>query len=103
MIGLRQAWKRERSFRAQVLFAGLALGITAIFQASVLWWGILIAMLTTASAFEMINAAMEAMMDELHPHHHPAIGAAKDMASAAAFVCNCASGLLLCLMVLAHL
>jgi diacylglycerol kinase (ATP) len=76
--------------------------LTGILQAEAIWWGLVVAVLAAASAMEIANAAFEALIDHLHPERHPHIGAAKDMASAAAFTCNCASMLVVVVMLLDH-
>jgi diacylglycerol kinase len=42
-------------------------------------------------ACELINTAIEALADHLHPAQHPAIGLTKDVAAAAVLVCSLAS------------
>jgi diacylglycerol kinase (ATP) len=54
-----------------------------------------VVLLVTGLAAELINDAVESLLDRLHPDNDPAIGAAKDMASAAAFVINAAAAALL--------
>lgn len=93
VAGLRSVWIRERSFRTQTaLTAGLFLTCLWI-QPSAIWWAMIIVSVSFASSMEIVNGALEAVIDRLHPERHPAIGTAKDMASAAAFVANCATGL----------
>jgi len=55
----------------------------------VLAWTLAVALLLVLGlAAELINGALEASLDRLHPGHDPEIGAAKDMASAALLVIN---------------
>lgn len=42
-------------------------------------------------ALEMVNAALEYLMDHLHPDHHAAIGAAKDAAAGAVLIASIAA------------
>ena len=55
------------------------------------WWATMVLAVACGWAFEAMNAALEALCDRLHPDRDPAIGRAKDMASAAAFIVNCAT------------
>ena len=48
--------------------------------------------LDPALAAELVNAALEALIDRLHPDYDSEIGAAKDMSSAAVLVINLAAG-----------
>ena len=84
--GLRQCWIHESSFRLEVyLFAGLApLG----------WWLgaspveriLLIGCMLVLIAAEVLNSALEAVVDRWGPEWHELAGRAKDMGSAAVFV-----------------
>lgn len=84
--GLRAAWQHESSFRLEVcLFVvlaptGLWLGNTPVER--VLMVGALILVL----AMELLNSAIEAVIERYGPEHHVLAGRAKDMGSAAVFV-----------------
>lgn len=95
MAGLREAWRRERSFRTQLAFVALGLALLAWRQPEAIWWAIVLLALAVGSAMELINASLEALADRVHPERHPQVGVAKDMASASAFVVNCCSAGLL--------
>ncbi|MGB0135396.1 diacylglycerol kinase [Dokdonella sp.] len=81
--GLRAAWTHEASFRLEVylslfLFpAGLWLGQGAV-EKSVLC-GSLVLVLSA----ELLNSAVEAVVDKVSPEFHELAGRAKDMGSAA--------------------
>ncbi|HVI58171.1 MAG TPA: diacylglycerol kinase [Luteimonas sp.] len=84
--GLRAAWLHESSFRLEVyLFVVLApLG----------WWlgeggverALLIGSMLLVLAGELLNSAIEAVIERYGPEHHELAGRAKDMGSAAVFV-----------------
>lgn len=84
--GLRAAWREESSFRLEVyLFAlfgplGLWLGQGAIEK--ILLVGSLLLVLTA----ELLNSAIEAVIERFGPEHHELAGMAKDMGSAAVAV-----------------
>jgi len=84
--GLRAAWLHESSFRLEVcLFAllaplGLWLGRDGIERA------LLVGCLMLVLAAELLNSAVEAVIDRDGPEHHELAGRAKDMGSAAVFV-----------------
>lgn len=103
VAGLRAAWQGERSFRDHVaLSSGLMAAMTVLLPEP-WWWGVLTLAVACGWGFETMNAAIEALCDRLHPDRDPAIGRAKDMASAAAFVVNCATFGLAAAMVLTSL
>jgi diacylglycerol kinase (ATP) len=92
LAGLRDGWKRERSFRTHLLASGALLLVMTALQPPFLWCALVVLALAFGLALELVNGAVEAVLDHLHPARHPQIRAAKDMASAAAFVANCAAG-----------
>ncbi|HJR11688.1 MAG TPA: diacylglycerol kinase [Rhodanobacteraceae bacterium] len=84
--GLRAGWCIEASFRLEVILlvllfpVGLWLGHGAIEKA------LLAGSLLPVLAAEMLNSAIEAVVDKLWPDHHEIAGRAKDMGSAAVFL-----------------
>jgi diacylglycerol kinase (ATP) len=84
--GLRFAWLYESSFRLEVyLFAiiaplGLWLGQTAIERVLLVGSGLLVL------SIELLNSAVEAVIERYGAEHHEMAGRAKDMGSAAVFV-----------------
>jgi diacylglycerol kinase (ATP) len=84
--GLRAAWLHESSFRLEVyLLAVLAplalwLGGTGVERALLLGSCLLVL------AIELLNSAIEAVIERYGPEHHELAGRAKDMGSAAVFV-----------------
>ena len=84
--GLRAAWLHESSFRLEaylfVVLAPLALWLGADGIERALLVG---SMLLVLSA-ELLNSAIEAVIERYGPEHHELAGRAKDMGSAAVFV-----------------
>lgn len=84
--GLAQAFRHESSFRLEVyLFAvlaplGIALGATPVERV------LLIGSLVLVLVVELLNSALEAIVDKASPEYHELAGRAKDMGSAAVFV-----------------
>lgn len=84
--GLHAAWRVESSFRTEVvLFVVLAplgwyLGQTPVEQV------LLIGSPMLVMAAELLNSAIEAVIERYGPEHHELAGRAKDMGSAAVFV-----------------
>ena len=84
--GLRAAWLHESSFRLEVyLFVvfgplGLWLGDTGVERALLVGSGLLV------MAVELLNSAVEAVIERYGPEFHELAGRAKDMGSAAVFV-----------------
>lgn len=81
--GLRSAVKHEEAFRQETiaLFIGLP---AALWIATTLWQAaILIASLLLIMVVEMINSALEALVDRVSTEFHELSGRTKDMGSAA--------------------
>ena len=84
--GLRAAWRHEASFRLEgylfvVLFPlGLWLGEGGVEKA------LLCGSLLLVPAAELLNSAVEAVVDKVSPEFHELAGRAKDMGSAAVFL-----------------
>ena len=86
MQGLRAAWLHESSFRLEVyLFVLLA---------PLAWWlgesgverALMIGSMLLVLGVELLNSAVEAVIERYGPEHHELAGRAKDMGSAAVFV-----------------
>lgn len=86
MKGLRATWTVESSFRLEVyLFVVLAplamwLGESGVERA------ILIGSMMLVLVVEVLNSALEAVVDRWGPEHNELAGRAKDMGSAAVFL-----------------
>ena len=84
--GLRAAWLHESSFRLEVYLLvvlgplALLLGDTGIERALLLGSCLLVL------AAELLNSAVEAVIERYGAEHHELAGRAKDMGSAAVFV-----------------
>lgn len=79
--GLAAAWRRESSFRTQTRLAVLA-GIVLVFLRPLLvWWAMIALTVSFVLATELMNSALEALVDQLHPERHPEIRVIKDMAA----------------------
>ena len=97
LSGLVEGWHRDRAFRVHLFFSLAALAVLALAQPPIWWVLACLILLALGMAVELINAAIEALLDRIHPELHSAIGAAKEMSSAAAFVINAAAvGALVC-------
>jgi diacylglycerol kinase (ATP) len=84
--GLETAWKNELAFRGEAVVAiimvplGIWLGRSAIEQA------LLIASILLILLTELLNSALEAVVDRIGPQRHELSKRAKDMGSAAALI-----------------
>lgn len=86
MAGLRAAWKNEAAFRQECVLAlllapiGLWLGESAVQRSLLLGTCVIVVIV------ELLNTAVEAVVDRVSTDQHPLSGRAKDLGSAAVFV-----------------
>jgi diacylglycerol kinase (ATP) len=86
--GLKLAIVRERSFRTHVA-ATVAVGLVlALMRPSAIWCAILALTVGLVLVTELLNSALEALIDHLHPDEHPEVGAAKDIAAAGVLIAS---------------
>ncbi len=84
--GLNAAWHNEAAFRQESVVT-LALVVVACFlPVSKLELLAMIGSLTIVLIAELLNSAVEAVVDRISDEHHELSGQAKDMGSAAVFV-----------------
>ena len=85
LVGLRTAWRHEQAFREEVIVlvvvvpAGLWLGRSGVERALLLGSWVLVILV------ELVNSAIEAVVDRIGPDRHELAGKAKDLGSAGVF------------------
>ncbi len=97
--GIAEAWRREPSFRAQVVIAVAALAATAVLRPGLLWTVAVVVAIAMVTAFELINTAIETVIDHLHPEQAPEIKRAKDIAAGAVLAASAGAAVVGALMV----
>jgi diacylglycerol kinase (ATP) len=93
MQGLRQTWRLESSFRLEVYLFCVLIPLGLYLGQSNLERFLLVAMLMAVLVVEVLNSAIEAVVDRWGPEHHELAGRAKDMGSAAVFLTQTTAGL----------
>ncbi|MBB1316542.1 diacylglycerol kinase [Shewanella sp. SR43-4] len=86
MKGLKSAWKHEAAFRQETLLAGLMFPVALLLNISATERILLIMTLLIVLIVELLNSAIEAVVDRVGDEIHPLSGQAKDIASAAVFI-----------------
>lgn len=85
LLGLKAGWRHEAAFRQEVWLALVLLPL-GIWLAPSLAYGVLMAAsIVLVWCIEMVNSAVEALADAISLEHHPLLGRAKDLGSAAVF------------------
>ena len=83
VVGLQEGWRRERSFRTQLLMGVLVVIGILLLGASTAWMAIVALAIAVVLAAELFNSALETLVDHLHPEIHAEIRVVKDMAAGA--------------------
>jgi diacylglycerol kinase (ATP) len=85
--GIGACWRNEAAFRQEVLLTIVLLPISFFVAASVEQWLLLVAPLFLLLIVELLNSAVENVVDRIGHERHELSGKAKDMGSAAVLFC----------------
>ncbi|MFD1802069.1 diacylglycerol kinase [Mixta tenebrionis] len=81
--GLRAAWQHEAAFRQEAVMALVAIVIACWLDIDAVTRVMLIGSVALVMIVEILNSAIEAVVDRIGNEFHPLAGRAKDMGSAA--------------------
>ncbi len=84
--GLRAAWRHESAFRQETVIVAFLLPASFWLGSTATQTALLIVTLAIILITELLNSAIEAVVDHVSPEHHELAGRAKDLGSAAVFV-----------------
>ncbi len=84
--GLKAAWKNEMAFRLEAVVMAIMLPVGIWLGKSAVEWALLTASCMLILIIELLNSALEAVVDRIGPQRHELAKRAKDMGSAAAFI-----------------
>lgn len=84
--GLRAGWTFEASFRLEVYLCALLFPLGLWVGNGAVEKALLCGSLLLVLSMELINSAVEAVVDKVSPEFHELAGRAKDMGSAAVFL-----------------
>ncbi len=84
--GLVAAYQSEAAFRQELLACALLLPIACWVEATPAERALLVASLFIVLIVELLNSAIEALVDRVGTEHHELSGKAKDIGSAAVFM-----------------
>lgn len=84
--GLQAAWRHEAAFRQESLLLLVAVVVAVWLDVTTVERILLIGCVTLVVILEIVNSAIEAVVDRIGSEHHALSGRAKDMGSAAVFV-----------------
>jgi diacylglycerol kinase (ATP) len=81
--GLAAAWRHEVPFRLEILACLICVPLAFWVGRTAVERALLVGSLLLVLIVELLNSALEATLDRVSLEHHPLIGRAKDIASAA--------------------
>lgn len=84
--GIRFAWRDEAAFRQEIALTLLLAPLTLWLQLPTLHTVLLLALMVLVLVTELLNSALEAVVDMTTPDIHVLAGKAKDCGSAAVFL-----------------
>lgn len=83
VAGLKCAFRAEPAFRQELLLVAVLAPLSFWIASSVVEWILLVAPLLLLLVVELLNSAVEAVVDRIGDERHVLSGRAKDMGSAA--------------------
>lgn len=86
MRGLIYAFQRERNFRVETYVAVVIIGALFGLHASLIHSTIIVTMIFLVFMIELMNTAIERVVDILKPQKHPYAGVIKDVSAASVLV-----------------
>jgi len=86
MKGIRSALKTEVAFRQEVCIAAILIPVAILLPVAALNRVLLITAVLLVLIVELLNSALEAIVDLVSPDYHELAGKAKDCGSAAVFI-----------------
>lgn len=81
--GLRDAWRHEAAFRQELLLAAILLPLGLYLGGNGLERALLVGSVLLVLIVELLNSAVEAVVDRVSAEHHDLSKRAKDLGSAA--------------------
>ena len=81
--GFRTAWRGEHAFRQELLLLAVATGVAFLLPVPAVLRLLLIGVVVLVLIVELLNSAIEAIVDRVSLETHPLSKAAKDLGSAA--------------------
>ena len=86
LAGLRTAWQHEAAFREELILVAVLVPVSFWLGTNAIEYVLLVGSLMIVLIAELLNSALEAVVDRISTENHELSGRAKDMGSAAVFV-----------------
>lgn len=86
LSGLAAAFRFESAFRQELLLIAVVVGLALVAKLPAIEWVMLVLSMGFVLVTELLNSALEAVVDRVSLERHPLSGRAKDIASAAVLI-----------------
>lgn len=83
LAGLRYAFREERNFQIEIIAGVLVFITTFLFPLSWIERSVVLLLMSTVLTLELLNTALERVLDMLKPRIHPYVKVVKDMVAGA--------------------
>lgn len=84
--GFRTALRQERNIKVMLAGGAFAIAMGLILRIDAVSWAVVLVCCGMVIAAELLNTAIETVVDLVSPEFHPLAGQAKDIAAAASWV-----------------
>ena len=85
-LGVRTVFRDQHNIRIEAVMAALAVTAGFIFSLSATEWILLLLVIALVLSLEMVNTALEYLVDLASPGRHPVAGKIKDIAAGAVLI-----------------
>lgn len=89
--GLGYTFAHEGNFRVHTAAALVVMALGAYLRVSALQWTALIVVMGMVMTLELVNTAVEKLLDSVHPRLHATVGLAKDILAGAVLLAAAAA------------
>ena len=83
IAGVRHAFRSQRNLRIHVVIAGVVIIAALVLRISRAEWAVVVSLIALVIGLELLNTAIEALVDLSSPTSHPLAKIAKDTAAGA--------------------
>ncbi|MCS7351677.1 MAG: diacylglycerol kinase family protein [Anaerolineae bacterium] len=89
--GLRYAWRTQRNLRIHMAITVVVMALAGWLRFDPVRWAVLILTIALVWAAELLNTALEAIVDLASPSFHPLARIAKDVSAGMVLLCAIAA------------
>lgn len=98
--GILRSWHNEASIRTQMLAGVLALSSLFFIKPPLVWCALVVVMICIVLVLELVNTALEHVLDGLHPENAEFVRMAKDCAAGAVLLSSACAVAVYAMMIL---